>query len=70
MRRYGYHGRVIHVDLSRQRAEFETPDDAFWRRYAGGGLLATSYLLDGQPAGIDAFDPKNLLVFTSSVMAG
>ncbi|MEA2524061.1 MAG: aldehyde:ferredoxin oxidoreductase [Thermomicrobiales bacterium] len=70
MQRYGYHGTVLHVDLGAQRTETDMPDETFWRCYAGGGLLATSYLLRATPAGIDAYDPANPLIFTSSVMAG
>ena len=68
--RFGYHGRVLHIDLSAKRTWVETPDDKFWRIYGGGGLLATAYLLRDTPAGIDAFDPANVLILSSSVMAG
>lgn len=67
---YGYHGKILHIDLTAQRAWIETPDAKFWRIYGGGGLLATYYLLRESPAGIDAFDPANLLIFASSVVAG
>lgn len=67
---FGYHGKVLHVDLAAQRSWIEEPDDRFWRIYGGGGLLTTYYLLRECPAGIDAFDPGNLLIFTSSVVAG
>ena len=46
------------------------PDEIFWRGYGGGGLLAAAYLLQHTPAGIDAFDPANPLILTSSVVAG
>jgi aldehyde:ferredoxin oxidoreductase len=68
--RYGYHGKVLHVDLTGRRAWIEQPPDKFWRIYGGGGLLAAYYLLHETPRGIDAFDPRNLLVLTSSVVAG
>ncbi|MBW7883649.1 MAG: aldehyde ferredoxin oxidoreductase family protein [Caldilineaceae bacterium] len=70
MTRFGYHGKILHIDLSVRRVWIEEPADLFWRLYGGGGLLATYYLLRESPAGIDAFDPANLLIFTSSVMAG
>jgi len=66
----GYHGKVLHIDLSARRAWSEEPDDRFWRIYGGGGLLAAYYLLRETPARIDAFDPANLLILTSSVVAG
>jgi aldehyde:ferredoxin oxidoreductase len=70
MSRFGYHGRVLHIDLGAQRSWVEEPDDRFWRIYGGGGLLAAHYLLRECPAGTDALDAANLLVLTSSVVAG
>ncbi len=70
MERFGYHGKVLHVDLGERSFTVEEPDEIFWRVYGGGGLLAAAYLLQHTPAGIDAFDPANLLILTSSVVAG
>ncbi|MCO5220790.1 MAG: hypothetical protein M9947_04300 [Thermomicrobiales bacterium] len=70
MERYGYSGRLLRIDLSTGATAHETRDDRWWRTYAGGGLLATELLLRETPAGIDAFDPRNLLIVTSSVVAG
>jgi aldehyde:ferredoxin oxidoreductase len=70
METYGYHGKILHINLTQQTSHIEQPDDIFWRIYAGGGLLAAYYLYHKTPPGIDAFDSQNLLIFTSSVMAG
>lgn len=70
MKRFGYHGKVLHVDLTARRWWIEEPDEGFWRVYGGGGLLATAYLLRETPPGLDAFNPANLLIFASSVVAG
>lgn len=70
MPRYGYHGAILQVDLTSGRIRREEPDDAFWWTYGGGGLLAAALLLRQTPPGIDAFDPENLLVVASSVVAG
>jgi aldehyde:ferredoxin oxidoreductase len=67
---FGYHGKVLHIDLGARRSWIEEPDARFWRTYGGGGLLAAYYLLRSCPPGIDPFDPANLLILTSSVMAG
>jgi aldehyde:ferredoxin oxidoreductase len=67
---FGYHGKILHIDLTTQHAWLETPDETFWRIYGGGGLLATYYLLRETPPGLDAFAPDNLLILTSSVVAG
>lgn len=70
MQRYGYNGRLLQVDLTTRAIAFEERNDSWWRMAAGGGLLATELLLRGTPAGIDPFDPENLLIVTSSVVAG
>src|ERR1700721_1326235 len=66
----GYNGMILHVDLDNLSFEIEEPDPNFWRLYGGGGLLATYYLLKMTPPSVDAFNPRNLLIFTSSVVAG
>ncbi len=70
MDQYGYHGKVLHINLTNSSYYIETPDEIFWRTYAGGGLLATYYMLTRTAPGLDAFDPDNLLIFTTSVCAG
>ena len=70
METFGYHGKILHIDLTHQTSRIEQPAEIFWRIYAGGGLLAAYYLYHNTPPGIDPFDPQNLLIFTSSVMAG
>ncbi len=70
MPHYGYHGRILHVDLTERTTRVEEPDEDFYRLYAGGGLLGTYYLLRETPPGIDPLGPDNLLVFANSVIAG
>jgi aldehyde:ferredoxin oxidoreductase len=70
MESYGYHGKILHVDLGERRSWIEEPDERVWRRYAGGGLLATWLLLRDTPPGLDAFDARSPLILTSSVIAG
>ena len=70
MARFGYHGKILHIDLGARTARTEQPGEAFWRTYGGGGLLAAHILLRDCPPGIDAFDPANRLILISSVVAG
>ena len=70
MQTFGYHGKLLHVDLARRAFWIEEPPANFWRIYGGGGLLAAYFLLRDCLRGIDAFDPANLLILTSSVVAG
>lgn len=70
MARFGYHGRILQVDLTEGTLQIEERDERWWRRYAGGGLLAAHELLRTTPAGLDPFDPDSVTVVTTSVVAG
>ncbi len=67
---FGYHGRILHIDLYKRSTRVEAPDEIFWRTYVGGGLLGTRLLLDHVPVNADPMGPDNILVFASSVVAG
>lgn len=60
---HGYHGKVLHVDLGSRSCRVDEPDEIFYRLYAGGGLLATHFLLKETHPGIDPLGPDNLLIF-------
>ncbi len=70
MSRNGYHGRILHIDLTERSTRIEEPDEVFYRLYAGGGLLGAYYLLKETAPGIDPLGPENLLIFANSVIAG
>ncbi|MBS4207987.1 aldehyde ferredoxin oxidoreductase C-terminal domain-containing protein [Bacillus sp. FJAT-50079] len=67
---YGYHQKIAHIDLATRTTKVETMDENWYRIYAGGGLLGTYFMLRDTPAKIDAYDPENLLIFASSIIAG
>ncbi|MGH9166223.1 MAG: aldehyde ferredoxin oxidoreductase family protein [Acidimicrobiia bacterium] len=67
---FGYHGRILRVDLTTGSLRPDELDAETARLYGGGSLLAVRYLLRETPPGQDPFDPGALLVFASSVIAG
>jgi aldehyde:ferredoxin oxidoreductase len=67
---YGYHNRVLHVDLTRGTFEVEQPGEDFFRKYMGGSALGAYYLLRHTPAGTDPLAPENTLVIALSVITG
>ncbi len=67
---YGYHGRILHVDLTTAKLEVEEPDAAFYRRYVGGSALGAYYLFRNTPPGADPLGPENTLSLTVSVVTG
>jgi aldehyde:ferredoxin oxidoreductase len=67
---YGFHGRILRVDLSSGRISIEEPEDTFYRRYLGGAGFVAYYLLQEVPAGTDPLGPGNLLVFALGALTG
>jgi aldehyde:ferredoxin oxidoreductase len=59
----GYGGRLLFVDLTTGQARAESLDDGTARALLGGNGLAARVLYDHVPAGIDAFDAGNAVVF-------
>ena len=67
---YGYNGKILFIDLNDQTYRFEERDENFWRKYVGGGLASTFLLCEQTAPGIDPLGKDNLLIFSSSVVAG
>jgi aldehyde:ferredoxin oxidoreductase len=58
----GYGGRILSVDLSTGASQVETFDERFARLYLGGNGFAARLLYDRLRPGIDAYDPRNVVV--------
>ena len=67
---HGYNGRILHVDLNQGSLTVEEPPKSFYRKYMGGGLLASYYMLKEIAPGCDPLGPDNVLIFAASVMTG
>jgi aldehyde:ferredoxin oxidoreductase len=67
---YGYHGKVLHVNLTSGSIEVENPPEGFYRRYMGGSAMAMYYILRGVPKGADPTGPENVLTVFDSVVTG
>jgi aldehyde:ferredoxin oxidoreductase len=62
--------RILRVDLSDGVLEETRVDEATWRTYAGGSLLATRLLITETRPGLDPLEPDAPLVVASSIVAG
>jgi aldehyde:ferredoxin oxidoreductase len=67
---FGYHGKILHVDLTNATLEIEEPDEQFYRRYMGGSAMGMYYLLRHTPAGADPLGAENTLCLMDSVVTG
>ena len=59
----GYGGRILFVDVSSGATRVEPVSEGQARALLGGNGFAARLLLDHVPAGVDAFDPANVVVF-------
>lgn len=63
---YGFHGRLLHIDLTTRTAQWLPLDPAILRAYLGGVGLGTKLLYDYAPSAVDPFAPENPLIFASA----
>jgi aldehyde:ferredoxin oxidoreductase len=66
----GYAGKILQVNLTDGTFEVEEPPEQFYRKYIGGACMGAYYLLTKMAGGIDALDPRNILVFALSSVTG
>ncbi|MDP2965326.1 MAG: aldehyde ferredoxin oxidoreductase family protein [Pelolinea sp.] len=66
----GFHGKIIHVNLTTSDIQIEQPEDLFYRKYMGGSAMGTYYLLKNTPAGVDPLGPENTFCLFPSVITG
>lgn len=67
---YGYHGKILRVNLTTSEFKVETPADSFYRCYVGGRNIGAYYLLKEVPAKIDPLNEANKLIFAVSMLTG
>lgn len=67
---YGYHDRILKVDLTSGEVDVEEPGQQFYRKYMGGSALGAYHLLKEMPTGVDPLGPRNVLVLALSVLTG
>ncbi|MDY6875923.1 MAG: aldehyde ferredoxin oxidoreductase family protein [Chloroflexota bacterium] len=67
---YGYHGKILHVDLTAGTLEVEEPEETFYRKYMGGSAMGTYYLVKHTPPRANPLGPENTLSLMVGVVTG
>lgn len=67
---YGFHGRLLHIDLSSRISSWHELEESRLRAFLGGIGLGTSLLYEFAPPGVDPYSPANPLIFTSAPLVG
>jgi aldehyde:ferredoxin oxidoreductase len=63
-------GKILRVDLSAGQVSEEPLHQEWAQSYVGGAGLATRYLYDEVPPGIDPLGPENRLIFMTGPLTG
>ncbi len=66
----GYVGKILRVDLSKERTSLEEPAEVFYRRHFGGRSFIAYFLLKELEAGVDPLGPANKLIFACGPVTG
>jgi aldehyde:ferredoxin oxidoreductase len=65
-----YAGKILHVDLTTGKTMTEPLKEDLAKKYIGGIGLGMRLFLDNSKAGVDPFDPKNPIIFTTGPLSG
>ena len=63
---YGYHGKILHVDLTTRTYRQERKPEAWYRMYIGGVSMAARLLWENSPAGVDPLSPDNPICISNN----
>ncbi|KPL24879.1 MAG: hypothetical protein AMJ93_01405 [Anaerolineae bacterium SM23_84] len=67
---YGFHNKMLRVNLSTHEIALDEPGEEFFRTYLGGWGVIGHYLLKELVPGVDPLGPDNLLIFAPGVVTG
>jgi aldehyde:ferredoxin oxidoreductase len=70
---YGFTGKILIIDLKAQTSKTVNKNEAFYRKYWGGSLLAAKLMDDYLPeerCNIGPYSEENVMVFSTGLMAG
>ena len=66
----GYCGKILRVDLSREKITSEFLDESLVAGFLGGSGIGIKTLFDEVPAGVPAFSPENKVIFMTGPLTG
>jgi len=67
---YGWTGKILHVNLSREKISTKMLDKEIYQKYLGGTGFGFKLMYDHVDPAVDPFSPENLLIFASGPLTG
>ena len=66
----GFTGKILRINLTKEKTSFETLEETFYRRYFGGRGLISYILLNELEPKTDPLGPENKLIFACGPVTG
>lgn len=60
---FGYHGRILHINLTTQSFNIQYFAEDYARKYFGANGFAAQIMYERMRPGIDPFSPENIVIF-------
>jgi len=60
---FGYYGKILRLDLTKKKASVQSFNEEFAKKFIGGIGFCAKIIYDEVPGEIDAYDPRNEIVF-------
>lgn len=70
MEYYGYAGKILYVDLTREEIRKEPLDPEMARKYIGGGGFSNRLIADHADLKVDPLSPGNVIVYAPGALCG
>ena len=67
---FGYHGKILHIDLKKQSHWVEEKPEQWFKTYIGGVAMATRLCWENIKPGCDPYSPDNPVCFANGIFAG
>lgn len=67
---YGYHGKLLRADLTKQKTSIDELDDEDVRKYVGGTGFGAKVLYEEVQPGVQWSDPENRIIIATGPLSG
>ncbi|HHE71568.1 MAG TPA: aldehyde:ferredoxin oxidoreductase [Chloroflexi bacterium] len=67
---YGYHGKILHIDLTNRETWVEEKPESWYKMWIGGVAMATRLLWENIKPGCDPLSPENPICIANGIFAG
>jgi aldehyde:ferredoxin oxidoreductase len=67
---YGYHGKILHIDLTERKQWVEEKPENWYKTYIGGVSMATRLCWENIEPGCDPLSPENPICLANGIFAG